>query len=380
MGIKRTNWVSNFILVGNAKINDNTFKIGAVSESGWEYSNMNLGVDCGEQFGVVYANMMGGFSQKGNSVIYVHGKKDDGKDDWGNNFTIDWKDRMNDELLDTIGDSCFVTVGLEYTDSGKVFKNKFLSAYDAIAYAKEHLEPDTVIVVRGNLKYSLYNGNVSMQREITSISLTKAEPKDFKATFRQSILIDKDSINPKTDIDTGLGRATVHARVLDYVKEINGVEIKGNYPFAFDFDFDFESKEKFTSFYKAIFKVSKGITQVNFEGAFVNSGASVQATVEDISDDLKALIDIGMYTEEEVLAKFATNNYERRYVLTKPVIKQEGDEENAVIVPQIFAERYTEEDLDINTISANAVDTKSIEELVEEDDNQDWLDSMFDEE
>ena len=45
MSIKKTNWVSNFNLVGRAKINDNTFKIQEVSESGWEYNNLNLGVD-----------------------------------------------------------------------------------------------------------------------------------------------------------------------------------------------------------------------------------------------------------------------------------------------------------------------------------------------
>ena len=377
MSIKKTNWVSNFNLVGRAKINDNTFKIDEVSDNGWEYSNLNLGVDCGERCGVVYANMMGGFSRERQNVIYVHGKKEDGSDDWQNNFQIDWKDRFNEELLETIGDGCFIVVGLERTDSDKLFRNRFLSQYDAINYIKEHLEDDDVITVRGNLKYSFYNDNVTMQRDIQSIFLSKAEPKDFRATFRQSILLDKESVNPKEDIDTELNRAKIHARVLDYIKEINGVEIKGNYPFNFNFDFDFETKEKFTSFYKAIFKVTKGITQVNFEGEFVNSGAVVQATAEDISDDLKALIDIGMYTEEEVLAKYASNNYERRYVLVKPILRKEGDGESATVVAQIFKERYTEDELDINAITANTVDADNLAEVMNSDDDDEWMKEMF---
>lgn len=377
MSIKKTNWVSNFNLVGRAKINDNTFKIDEVSDSGWEYSNLNLGVDCGERCGVVYANMMGGFSRERQNVIYVHGKKEDGSDDWQNNFQIDWKDRFNEELLETIGDGCFIVVGLERTDSDKLFRNRFLSQYDAINYIKEHLEDDDVVTVRGNLKYSFYNDNVTMQRDIQSIFLSKAEPKDFRATFRQSILLDKESVNPKEDIDTELNRAKIHARVLDYIKEINGVEIKGNYPFNFNFDFDFETKEKFTSFYKAIFKVTKDITQVNFEGEFVNSGAVVQATAEDISDDLKALIDIGMYTEEEVLAKYASNNYERRYVLVKPILRKEGDGESATVVAQIFKERYTEDELDINAITANTVDTDNLAEVMNSDDDDEWMKEMF---
>lgn len=377
MSIKKTNWVSNFNLVGRVKINDNTFKIDEVSDSGWEYSNLNLGVDCGERCGVVYANMMGGFFRERQNVIYVHGKKEDGSDDWQNNFQIDWKDRFNEELLETIGDGCFIVVGLERTDSDKLFRNRFLSQYDAINYIKEHLEDDDVVTVRGNLKYSFYNDNVTMQRDIQSIFLSKAEPKDFRATFRQSILLDKESVNPKEDIDTELNRAKIHARVLDYIKEINGVEIKGNYPFNFNFDFDFETKEKFTSFYKAIFKVTKDITQVNFEGEFVNSGAVVQATAEDISDDLKALIDIGMYTEEEVLAKYASNNYERRYVLVKPILRKEGDGESATVVAQIFKERYTEDELDINAITANTVDTDNLAEVMNSDDDDEWMKEMF---
>lgn len=377
MSIKKTNWVSNFNLVGRARINDNTFKIGEVSDSGWEYNNLNLGVDCGEKCGTVYANMMGGFSRERKNQIYVHGKKADGSDDWQNNFQIDWEDRFNEDLLDTIGDSCFIVVGLERTDSDKLFRNRFLSPYDAINYIKDNLENDDVITVRGNLKYSFYNNNVTMQRDIQSIFLSKAEPKDFRATFRQSVLLNKESVNPKEDVDTELNRAKIHARVLDYVKEINGTEIKGNYPFNFNFDFDFENKKQFASFYEAVLKVTKDITQVNFEGEIINSGAVVQATKEDISDDLKALIDIGMYTEEEVLSKYASNNFERRYVLTKPILRKEGDGESAKVVAQIFKERYTEDELDVNAITVNTVDTDSLAGAMNSDDDDEWLKEMF---
>ena len=377
MSIKKTNWVSNFNLVGRARINDNTFKIGEVSDSGWEYNNLNLGVDCGEKCGTVYANMMGGFSRERKNQIYVHGKKADGSDDWQNSFQIDWEDRFNEDLLDTIGDSCFIVVGLERTDSDKLFRNRFLSPYDAINYIKDNLENDDVITVRGNLKYSFYNNNVTMQRDIQSIFLSKAEPKDFRATFRQSVLLNKESVNPKEDVDTELNRAKIHARVLDYIKEINGTEIKGNYPFNFNFDFDFENKKQFASFYEAVLKVTKDITQVNFEGEIINSGAVVQATKEDISDDLKALIDIGMYTEEEVLSKYASNNFERRYVLTKPILRKEGDGESAKVVAQVFKERYTEDELDVNAITVNTVDTDSLAGAMNSDDDDEWLKEMF---
>ena len=380
--IKKTNWISSFKLVGRAKINDNSFKIDEVSQSGWCYNNLNLGVDCGEKYGVTYANLMGGYSQVKDNIIYVHGKKEDGTEDWENIFTINWDDRLDEEILDTLGDMCFIKVGLENTENGKLYTQKFLAAYDAINYIKEHLTNDTVINVQGNLKYNFYQGNVTMQRDIRSIFLSKAEPENFKASFAQSILIDNDSINLKEDVDTNRKCVSVHARVLDYVKELNGNTIKGQYPLPFTFEYEYESEEIFKKVYKLLFKVKKNVRQINFEGDFINTGATVQATMDDVTDDVKALIAMGLYTEEEILTKYAAQGgIERRYVLTRPIVRIEGDAENKQTVPQIFDDRYTEEDLTINFSSnsdsnsdSDMWDTSAI--LNDDDDDDSWLNEL----
>ena len=380
--IKKTNWVSSFKLVGRAKINDNSFKIDEVSQSGWCYNNLNLGVDCGEKYGVTYANLMGGYSQVKDNIIYVHGKKEDGTEDWENIFTINWDDRLDEEILDTLGDMCFIKVGLENTENGKLYTQKFLAAYDAINYIKEHLTNDTVINVQGNLKYNFYQGNVTMQRDIKSIFLSKAEPENFKASFAQSILIDNDSINLKEDVDTNRKCVSVHARVLDYIKELNGNTVKGQYPLPFTFEYEYESEEIFKKVYKLLFKVKKNIRQINFEGDFINTGATVQATMDDVTDDVKALIAMGLYTEEEILTKYAAQGgIERRYVLTRPIVRIEGDAENKQTVPQIFDDRYTEEDLIINFSSnsdsnsdSDMWDTSAI--LNDDDDDDSWLNEL----
>lgn len=380
--IKKTNWISSFKLVGRAKINDNSFKIDEVSQSGWCYNNLNLGVDCGEKYGVTYANLMGGYSQVKDNIIYVHGKKEDGTEDWENIFTINWDDRLDEEILDTLGDMCFIKVGLENTENGKLYTQKFLAAYDAINYIKEHLTNDTVINVQGNLKYNFYQGNVTMQRDIKSIFLSKAEPENFKASFAQSILIDNDSINLKEDVDTNRKCVSVHARVLDYIKELNGNTVKGQYPLPFTFEYEYESEEIFKKVYKLLFKVKKNIRQINFEGDFINTGATVQATMDDVTDDVKALIAMGLYTEEEILTKYAAQGgIERRYVLTRPIVRIEGDAENKQTVPQIFDDRYTEEDLIINFSSnsdsnsdSDMWDTSAI--LNDDDDDDSWLNEL----
>ena len=379
--IKKTNWVSSFRLIGKARINDNSFKIDEVSQSGWCYNSLNLGVDCGEKYGITYASMMGGYSQVKDNVIYVHGKKEDGTDDWDNTFSINWDDRLDEEILDTLGDMCFIRVGLENTENGKLYTQKFLAAYDAIEYIKEHLTNDTVINVQGNLRYNFYQGNVTMQRDIKNIYLSKAEPENFKATFAQSVLIDKDSISLKEDVDTDRNCVTIHTRVLDYVKELNDNIIKGQYPLPFTFEYDFESKEIFEKVYKLLFKVKKNVRQINFEGDFVNTGATVQATMDDVTDDVKALIAMGLYTEEEILTKYAAQGgIERRYVLTRPIVKIEGDAENKQTVPQIFDDRYTEEDLIID-VSSNSNSNSDSEiwdtsAILDDDDDDSWLSEL----
>lgn len=382
--IVRKDWVSNFTLIGKPVINDYTFKIDEKSEkSKWVYNAMNLGVDCGEAHGVVWAECMGGYSEENDNRIYAHGKKDDDSDDFDKQIIVDWNDRFNDAVLEDIGDLSFITVGLVKTSADKTHYEKFLSAYDAISYIKEHLTDDMVINVRGSLKYSSYNENVQVRKNITSIALSKVDDASkYKATFTQSILIDKDSASLKKDgIDMDKGVMYVNARVLDYVKEINNVEVKGQYPYAkqFEFAMDFSNEAQCKKIYEKLFKVKKGVTQITMEGDFVEGGAVVTTTLDDLPDEIRDLVEMGVYTEEEACAKCTANgNRERRMVLKKPMIKLVGDDKTPVV--QKFEERFEEEDLVLDYVYKNKDknDNKadSDEEESGSDSSMDWLKSL----
>ena len=378
--IIKKDWVSNFTLIGRPVIGDYTYKIDERSEkSNWIYNALNLGVDCGEKHGTIYAEMMGGYGEDRKNVIYAHGKKDDGNDDFNKQIIVDFEDRFNDDVLETIGDLSFITVGVEKTSEGKTFYKKFLSEYDAIAYLKEHLTTDMVVNVKGRLSYSTYNENVQVRKNITSIVLSKVDDSaDFKATFTQSILIDKDSASLK-NIDKDKGVMFVDTRVLDYVKEVNGVEVKGQYPFnkTFEYELNLENEKQCKIIMEKVLKVRKGVTQLNMEGEFIEGGAVVTATYDDIPDDIKDLIDAGIYTKEEALAKCTANgSRERRMVLKKPVIKMVGDDDNKTPMIQKFEEKYTEEDLILDYVFGN--DDSSSNEVSSDanntsDDSMDWL-------
>ena len=385
--IVKKDWVSNFTLIGVPKVNEYTFKIDEKSEkSNWVYNALNLGVDCGEKHGVVYAEMMGGYSEENENKIYAHGKKEDGSDNFEEQIAVDWNDRFNDEVLEDIGDLSFIKVALVKTNKGKLYENKFLSAYDAIAYIKDNLTDDMVINVKGSLKYSTYNDVVQVRKNITSIVLSSVDdPSKYKATFTQSILIDKDSASLKKDnIDMDKGVMYVNARVLDYVKEVNGVEVKGQYPYAkqFEFAMNFENEKQCKTIYEKLFKVKKDVTQITFEGDFVEGGAVVTATLDDLPDDIRDLVEMGVYTEEEACAKCTANgNRERRMVLKKPYIKLVGDDDNKVLSVQKFEERFTEDDLVLDCLTGkktndNKPPFNTDEEDGDSDDSMSWLNAL----
>ena len=383
--ISKENWVSNFNLIGVPKTNDYTYKIDEKSEkSSWIYNSLNLGIDCGEKHGVVYAEMMGGYSDENQNVIYAHGKNDDGSDDFTAQIQVDWEDRFNEEILETIGDLSFITVGLEKTDKGKTYYKKFLSAYDAIAYIKDHLEENMVVNVKGNLKYSMYQDKVQVRKNITSIVLSGVDDvSKYAAKFTQSILIDKSSASLK-NVDKDKGVMYVDAKVLDYLKEYNGKEVKGQFPYnkQFEFPMDFSNEAQCKKVMEKVFKVKKGVTQITFEGDLIEGGAVVTATWDDVPQEIKDLVDCGVYTEEEALARCSSNgSREQRMLLKKPMVRLVGEEKTPVL--QKFEEKYTEEDLVLDYLyednDTSEDDEESNDENVTESSDADdmaWLNRL----
>lgn len=386
--LEKKNWSNTFMLIGEAKVNDYTYKLDEKSEkSDWVYNSLNLGVYCGETCGTVYAELMGGYGAERDNVVYVHGKDSEGKDDFDDKFTIDWDDRFDEKILESVGDLCFLTVGLEKDKGGKVYYKKFLTPYDMIAYIHENLEDGMVINVKGNLKYSTYNDNVQVKKEINSVVLSKVDDSSkYAARFTQTMLLTKDSVG-KADKDTGV--LPIYAKVLDYVKEYKGKEVKTNIPYdkTFEYELDLSNPEMAKKVVDKVFKVQKGVTEVTFEGDLIEGGAVVTATEDDIPDDIKALIAIGVFTMEEALAKCTVSSgREKRMVIRKPLIKMVEDKEgNKTPTIQKFDKKYEEEDLILDFMIASDDEEEEAEAETEVEDtddeapandDNDWLNNL----
>lgn len=361
--LDKANWTQSFNLVGEANINEYTFNIDKKSEkSDWVYNSLNLNIDCGPVSGKVNCELMGGYgSERNNNVVYVHGKDSDGKDDFKNQYQIDWDDRFDESILEDIGDLCFLTVGLEKDSKDKTFYKKFLTPYDAVAYIHDYLKEGMVLNVKGQVKYTLYNGVLQTRKEINSIVLSAATPDKYRAAFTQTMLLDRDSVT-KDSVDKDKGVIRIDAYVLEKFKEYNGWDLtedgknKGGLfvPLrkTFEYEINKDNPELTDKFSKKFLDVKKGtVTQATFEGLFVESGAVVTITEEDLRKDPKyaeivELIDLEVYTLEEGLAKCTVGGAkERRMIVKKPLVKMVGDDDNKVPEVQRILEKYDEEDI-----------------------------------
>ena len=370
---------ATFNLIGRAKVTDKTFNLDNSYDSGWTDNQMYLGVDCGNG-NIVYAEMRSGFFPDKDNVIRAYDKNE--KDESGKSKSVEiaWEDRFDESLLDSIADSSFLTVGVEKDVKGKTVYKKFLTAYDAVEYLNEHLEDGVVVNVKGNIGYSEYEGNVSVKKDITSIVLSKVEEEeDFKATFSQTILVDTKSVGKK---DEEKGTMTLDAYVVDYVgsPKIDGekVEIKKNVVFPRTFEVEINENPEITAkMLQRFFKPKKKNTlnEITVTGNLVEGAAIVNITEDDIPDDIKELIAMGLYSEEEAEKKCAVgnNNREKRMIIVKPDITYvgQGDERK----PTVAFEENKYEDSDLyfyeQALNDAGVDTETDNDEASDDASED---------
>lgn len=196
------------------------------------------------------------------------------------------------------------------------------------------------------------------------------------------MLLTKDSIGtPNKDKNV----IPIHAKVLEYMKEYNEKEVRQFIPLnkTFEYEVDLTNKSLVEKVIAKVFKVRKGVTEITFEGDFIESGALITATEDDIPEDILELVEIGAYTMEEALAKCTENGgKERRMVLRKPSIKMQGEEGSKVPVIQRFENKYSDEDLILDFMfdDDNGDETEEgtdyLTDIADELDDNSWLNDL----
>lgn len=393
--LEKKNWTQSFTLIGKVALSNFTFTLDKQSEnSDWIYNRMNLNIDCGEKYGLINCELMGGYGSSRDNVVYVHGKDENGNDDFKNFYQIDWNDRFDEDILKDVGRMCFIDIGIEKDTKGNVVTQRFIHAYDAIKYLSEYLTDEMEVKVSGNLSYKPYNGNVQVHKEVTRIYAKRATEKDG-ATFKQSMLIDKYSLG-KPDKTKNVFPVT--GLILEKFKSYNGNDltdggtVKGGkfVPLRYMFEYEFSPEVEPEALKRALnlmFKVKKGYNQVTYEGVFVEGGAVIKTTYDDLTDEIKELVDANIYTLEEALATCTENTgKERRMILRKPIIELVGEEGSKVAQVRKIENIYSDEDFMLDYLIAHEEEeyeedpeieaTERTEEAADEVADLSWMENL----
>ena len=358
MALSNKGFSNTFHFVGKFRPNENSFKINTTSKSGFVYSSMNVGIDCGES-GFHFIQSMGGYFGN-NPVVTVNLKTDDGYE----RKKIDWEDRFDDEIVESTTQFSTFSARIELTDDGKPFAKKFVSGYDFVEYCYEHLNEDDIVSVRGTITYREYEGNVTPQYNVNSVTKINSDTYNMSAEFVQSLLITNDCIG---NVDDN-GYVDINGFVLEYDKEI-----KGNKALPVTFKYKFpEDDKKAKAQRKLIFNVKDGnVNVVTFVGEFISIYPVVEATADDLTEDIKELIELGLYTEDEIFTQYAGNGKPIKIaVITKPrIYTPKGGTPTVQII-----ENYCEES---ELFGVNIIEPCPTSEPMPTDDDDFDLDSLF---
>lgn len=385
--------VGEFNLLGTVKINDYTFDIDKESKnSSWVGSRAKFYINCGQSGEIYCETQNSGYfpgkdeelPEKGSkTLVYAHGMKlsDENdpksklKDDFGNRIEINWEDRKDEEILETLGNMCFTRAGVELDTNGKNVTEQFIVPYDMVPYLQENLEDGQVVRVSGKLVYSIYNDEPQIKKEIEYIGLSQvklstkeveAEMKledKFYAKFAQTMYITKDSLGKYNKDKMSF---PISAYVVDYVSKVTQdgqtKPIKKNACFKVDYQLPLLDRDALTlaKLAKLMFSGMKSteVNQLTVDGIISKSGgADTSVTLADLPADIQELVELKAFTEEEAIEKVVGKKSfaNEEFLILKPQVKLVGDDDNQKPVIQNIKGKFTPDDIVTYQQRVNAV-------------------------
>ena len=321
--------IRSFNVTGKLRLTNNTFNIDKQKEgSNYVYSNASLSLDCGS--GNVFCNIVGGHFKTGENVIYALGTKiEDGKvkTDYKKSLRIPFEKRFDEDTLKTVANDSFTFVNIEKDSDGNLISKKFLAKEDAIKYLQGTLEDGMVLNVLGDISFRVADdGRTLFTLNIKRVYLNEKPNPTFHANFTMAVVTDKDCYDSAQSIDEN-GYVNVDCYVAEYMKSYRGLE-KAVVPLPFSFAMDTKANTNWKSVITNFFRPQNNfLAETTIEGYIASVGNTQEVTMDDIPDDVKQLVELGLISKEE-LASIGTNNNSlvQKLVFTRPnvIIKDGG--------------------------------------------------------
>jgi hypothetical protein len=376
-------------VTGKVKITDRTFGGEQTSErTGYKYVRVNLGIETAEG-NVIFGEMMGGYSPS-NPVIYSMNKEDNSP------IQVNFADRLNEAIVESTADFKLHKVGLERKEGGDLVIKKFLSPMDVHDYLQENLKDGMEVTVKGSFTFSEYKDETQRKFQIQNIFLPYQQkekdengketgnllPVEYRANFVQTVLLNEDSFKKITKADAEAGEVVIPAQAVDYVGKKDGKEIKKNLPFAVPITVKInkDNPEMTEKILKALFDVKKGkVRELTIEGTILEGYEQQEVSSKDIelSDEIKELIAMGLYSEEEAKKKMTVRgNKVSKLIFTRPFLQKDKDDATKLKI-DMNDDKYTPNDLVVVVEDTNSSDAMNdLQDQGSDTDNNDWMKAL----
>ena len=351
--------VSNFIIVGKATIKEDSFS-GEIIKEGktWLHTDSSFGIEYGDGL-KTFVKLYGGykldnptlqaFSREGKSMI-----------------SIDWEDRFDEKVIDTVSPRSLYTARLVSDEDGKLITKQFLNALDFEEYLGENLEDGMDVTVTGNIEYGTYGeGKLSKKYNLRSVYINQeykrgeevVPKKDPVAVIRQTFILDDGSLDKgyKKELEK-TGETVIAAKVPQYLsskkvgesyvpyKQVDPILVPLKLKTRIKVDeegFDKEL-ERTIKIAEQFFKVKKDTVRELGVNLNLIEGYDSSTGEIEISKEMQQLIDAGILSEDDVKSQMTSRgNKVSEYVYIKPIIRAE----EGVAKIQMFDDKYAPEAL-----------------------------------
>ena len=314
--------LGNFNITGFVEVDDKTFSINSEGKNNknWISNVFNPKITSNDGKSM-FVRFQDGFDKVKGKDIYAS------PIDGDSSLIIPFADRFNENIVAQVDEKSFIKIGLRRVtkineDTKKEYQEweykKFLTVYDAINFMKDIMQigEKFKIRVKGRVKYQIYNGNLSRNYELQTIYLLpEDDDSECDFLFSQDILLTKDVIDKSKWEEHGI--ITVNAKVYQKKKKdvyevivVPMIIRAGNKRDAYNMVVDryFDVKEDI-------------VRRIRIEGRFNCGYIAGEVKKEDLPQDALELIELGLYTEEEILKKYAVRDRIDEVLILRPVMQ-----------------------------------------------------------
>jgi hypothetical protein len=315
-----------FDVVGEIIIDAKTFTLGQPGKNNQNWIqnifNPKIEADNGKS---MYMRFSSGYDAVKGKTIYARSKSE-------TNLEVAFGDRNNENIVSLIDEKSFIRVGIakelvKDEATGKEFKQwtykNFLDTFDVVAFLQQvmPLASKQKVRITGTVKFSTYNGEVQRNYDIQSIYLLNGnedEGKEMqpKLEFTQNVLLTKGCVVNELDQENGV--ATINALVMiKEKKEFKTVPVK----FLMK-PHDEKSRETYKKLIPMLFEVAEDkVRKIALECIFEVGYVSGSVNEEDLPQEAKELLDMGLYSMEEVMKMYAVRERVDNLLIKRPKMK-----------------------------------------------------------